>query len=78
MRVNEEAGPRRHEREKEARSFTEAQVEDRDGSRQTKGETGEGGKEGLNPYGMAGRVGWEQYIKRVGASAEAYLSRPFG
>ncbi len=38
----------------------------------------EGGRDGLNPYGMAGRVGWERYIKGVGASAEAYLSRPFG
>jgi hypothetical protein len=46
MCVNEEACPRRQEREKEARSFTEARVEDRDGNRQTKGETGEGGREG--------------------------------
>ncbi len=38
----------------------------------------EGGRERLNPYGMAGRVGWEQYIKRVGTSARIYLSRPFG
>ncbi len=38
----------------------------------------EGGRERLNPYEMAGRVGWEQYISRVGERAKSYLSRPFG
>ncbi len=75
MCVKEEA---EHEREKEARSFIEARVEDRESSRQTKGETGEGGRERLNPYEMAGRVGWEKYINRVGAVGNSYLSRPFG
>ncbi len=75
MYVKEEA---EHEREKEARSLKEARVEDRESSRQTKGETWQGGRERLNPYEMAGRVGWKKYINRLGATTESYLSRPFG
>ncbi len=55
-----------------------ARAEDRDGSRQTKGERGEGGRERLNPYEMAGRVGREKYIKGRGEMVDSYLSRPFG
>ncbi len=55
-----------------------ARAEDRDGSRQTKGERGEGGRERLNPYEMAGRVGREKYINGRGGTGDSYLSRPFG